>query len=225
MAGCYMPGLKVLTDRMSTKAPRARAVAFYTACFSGGTAVSYALAGIALEWFGWRGAFLLAAAGSVLAVIAVAALVVPQKPEAAKQVRSHLLDFRPVLRSRKTMSFVVGYAGHGAELFAMRSWVVPFLVFCLGSSSEFTLNATLLAAVTSLVAVASSIGGAGVGAAGRARAPDCMGDGGNIPAQRHRRLFVPAALCCRGNSVPRLFCRNPSRLGGAHTPGPSTPPR
>ena len=175
MAGCYMPGLKVLTDRMSMKVPRARAVAFYTACFSGGTAVSYALAGIALEWFGWRGAFLLAAAVSALAVIAVAVLVVPQKPEAAKQVRSHLLDFRPVLRSRKTMSFVVAYAGHGAELFAMRSWVVPFLVFCLGSSSEFMLNATLLAAVTSLVAVASSIGGAELALrVGRVRLITCV---------------------------------------------------
>ena len=175
MAGCYMPGLKVLTDRLTSKAPRARAVAFYTACFSGGTAASYALAGCALEWFGWRGAFLFTAAGPALAGIALAMLVVPGKPEAAKVVRSHVLDFRPVLRSRKTMSFIVGYAGHGAELFAMRSWVVPFLVFCLGSSAEFTLSATLLAALTSLVAVASSIGGAELALrVGRVRLISCV---------------------------------------------------
>ena len=175
MAGCYMPGLKVLTDRLTSKAPRARAVAFYTACFSGGTAASYALAGCALEWFGWRGAFLFTAAGPALAGIALAMLVAPGEPEAAKVVRSHVLDFRPVLRSRKTMSFIVGYAGHGAELFAMRSWVVPFLVFCLGSSAEFTLNATLLAALTSLVAVASSIGGAELALrVGRVRLISCV---------------------------------------------------
>ena len=159
LAGCYMPGLKVLTDRMP-KARRARAVAFYTACFSGGTAVSYAFAGGALEWFGWRGAFLFTAIGPMLAVIALAILVAPQEPEAAKKIRHHVLDFRPVLRSRKTMSFIVGYAGHGAELFAMRSWIVPFLVFCLGSDGDFALNATLLATLTSFVAVVSSIGGA-----------------------------------------------------------------
>ena len=135
-------------------------MAFYTACFSGGTASSYALAGGALEWFGWRGAFLFTAAGPILAVIALVMLVDPREPEAAKNVRSHVLDFRPVLRSRKTMSFIVGYAGHGAELFAMRSWIVPFLLFCLGTGSEFELNATLLAAMTSLIALASSIGGA-----------------------------------------------------------------
>ena len=132
LAGCYMPGLKVLTDRLP-QARQARAVAFYTASFSIGTALSYALAGGALEWFGWRGAFLFAAAGPVLSVVAVVTLVAPRAPEAPAEERRHVLDFRPVLRSRETMGYIVAYAGHGAELFAMRSWIVPFLVFCLGS--------------------------------------------------------------------------------------------
>ena len=74
LAGCYMPGLKVLTDRLP-QARHARAVAFYTASFSIGTAVSYALAGGALEWFGWRGAFLLVSAGPVLSIVALVVLV------------------------------------------------------------------------------------------------------------------------------------------------------
>ena len=159
LAGTYMPGLKVLTDRLP-EARQARAVAFYTASFSIGTAVSYALAGGALAWFGWRGAFLLTAAGPVLAVLALAVLVAPREPEAAAEERRHVLDFRPVLRSRETMGYVLAYAGHGAELFAMRSWIVPFLVFCLGSGGTFELDATLFATAISLVAVVSSIGGA-----------------------------------------------------------------
>ncbi len=159
LAGTYMPGLKVLTDRLP-EARQARAVAFYTASFSIGTAVSYALAGGALAWFGWRGAFLLTAAGPVLAVLALAALAAPKEPEAAAEERRHVLDFRPVLRSRETMGYVLAYAGHGAELFAMRSWIVPFLVFCLGSGGTFELDATLFATAISLVAVVSSIGGA-----------------------------------------------------------------
>ena len=71
-----------------------------------------------------------------------------------------MLDFRPVLRSRETMAYIMAYAGHGAELFAMRSWIVPFLVFCLGSGSGRELNATLFATAIALVAVVSSIGGA-----------------------------------------------------------------
>ena len=159
LAGTYMPGLKVLTDRLP-EARQPRAVAFYTASFSIGTAVSYSLAGGALEWFGWRGAFLFVAAGPVLGAIALAAVVAPREPEAAAEERGHVLDFRPVLRSRETMGYIIAYAGHGAELFAMRSWIVPFLVFCLGSGAEFELDATLFATAIALVAVVSSIGGA-----------------------------------------------------------------
>ena len=159
LAGTYMPGLKVLTDRLP-EARQARAVAFYTASFSIGTAVSYALAGGAVEWFGWRGAFLFVAAGPVLGVIALATAVAPRAPEAAAEERGHVLDFRPVLRSRETMGYIIAYAGHGAELFAMRSWIVPFLVFCLGSGAEFELDATLFATAIALVAVVSSVGGA-----------------------------------------------------------------
>ena len=159
LAGCYMPGLKVLTDRLP-ELRHARAVAFYTACFSVGTAASYALAGGALEWFGWRGALLFVAAGPLFGVIALVTLVAPRAPEAAVEERKHVLDFRPVLRSRETMGYIVAYAGHGAELFAMRSWIVPFLVFCLGSGGAFELNATLFATLTAFVGVVSSIGGA-----------------------------------------------------------------
>ena len=159
LAGIYMPGLKVLTDRLA-QGRQARAVAFYTASFSIGTAVSYALAGGALEWFGWRGALLFTAAGPALSVIALATVVAPREPEAADEERKHLLDFRPVLRSRETMGYVIAYAGHGAELFAMRSWIVPFLVFCLGSGGAFELDATLFATAIALVAVVSSVGGA-----------------------------------------------------------------
>ena len=113
-----------------------------------------------MEWFGWRGAFLFTAVGPVLSIVALVALVAPRAPEAAAEERRHVLDFRPVLRSRETMGYIVAYAGHGAELFAMRSWIVPFLVFCLGSGGKFELDATLFATATALVAVISSIGGA-----------------------------------------------------------------
>ena len=214
LAGCYMPGLKVLTDRLP-QARHARAVAFYTASFSIGTAVSYALAGGALEWFGWRGAFLLVAAGPVLSVVALVTLVAPRAPEAAAEERRHVLDFRPVLRSRETMGYIVAYAGHGAELFAMRSWIVPFLVFCLGSGGAFELNATLFATLTALIAVVSSIGGAELALrVGRARLIS-MGDAGDVRDLRRDRLFFATALRRGGVPLPGLCRRHPGRFGGA----------
>lgn len=160
LAGTYMPGLKVLTDRLRGGGQQSRAVAFYTSCFSVGSAVSYALAGIALEWLGWRGALLFTAAGPALAIGLHLLLLAPHAPPAAEGPRGHLLDFRPVFRAREAMGYVLAYAGHTAELFAMRSWIVPFLVFCLGTGGVLDLDATLFAMAISLVAVVSSFGGA-----------------------------------------------------------------
>ena len=60
LAGGYMPGLKLLTDRVGGP-KQSRYVAFYTAGFSLGTAFSFAFTGEVAAWLGWRAAFAAAA--------------------------------------------------------------------------------------------------------------------------------------------------------------------
>lgn len=161
LAGTYMPGLRALTDRLPDRI-QARAVAFYTSSFSIGSAGSYALAGVALELVGWRGAFVASAAGPVLGGLLILALLRPKPPSRDHLPDTHVFDFRPVLRNRHVMGYVLAYAGHTAELFAMRSWLVPFLVFSVSlttTAREPTVDATLMATLVSLIAVVSSIGG------------------------------------------------------------------
>lgn len=126
LAGTYMPGLRVLVDRVSAAA-RPRVVPLYTACFSLGSAGSYAVSAAVAETAGWRAAFGLAAGAAALAVVLVLMLR-PLAPE-ANPSPSRLLDFRPVLRNRPAMGYILGYAVHMWELFAFRSWVVAFLAF------------------------------------------------------------------------------------------------
>src|SRR5208282_5792090 len=60
LAGTYMPGLKLLTDRVH--GPRQnRYVAYYTSGFSLGTAFSYAYTAEMADWLGWGAAFWVAA--------------------------------------------------------------------------------------------------------------------------------------------------------------------
>ena len=126
-----------------------------------------------------------------------------------------MLDFRPVLRSRETMGYIVAYAGHGAELFAMRSWIVPFLVFCLGSGGAFELNATLFATLTSLIAVVSSIGGAELALrVGRARLITWVMLA-TFALSAADRLFFAIALRRGGAPLPGLCGRHPGRFGSA----------
>ncbi len=161
LAGGYMPGLKLLTDRVG--GPRqSRYVAFYTAGFSLGTAFSFAFTGEMAAWVGWRGAFAGAALGAAIAFVLVLLLVQPGAPETGRSSEARrTLDFRPVFRNRAAMAFILGYTGHTWELFALRSWLVAFLVQAAalaGQGADIAQASWLSTAIVLLSALASIYG-------------------------------------------------------------------
>jgi MFS family permease len=127
IAGTYMPGLRALTDNVPGTRAQSRAVAFYTAVFGLGTSLSILLSGSIAEAIGWRWAFGASAAGPLAAGLMVLWGLPSRRP--ARVHDSHVLDFRPVLRSRQVRPYIFGYAVHCWELFGSRSWLVAFLVF------------------------------------------------------------------------------------------------
>ena len=128
LAGTYMQGLKVLSDRID---PRllSRAVAYYTSSFSIGLASSFWLLGELNDLGGWRWANALLAIGPAGALLAMTVFVRPQPVAHHERPATRLLDFRPVLRERRAMAYILAYAAHNWELFASRSWMVAYLVF------------------------------------------------------------------------------------------------
>lgn len=157
LAGTYMPGLRMMVDRIPDDR-RARAVPLYTASFSLGTAASFAVAGLLGAWLGWRAAFFAAA---VLALGAVL-IAVWQRPQAPQRLAdpTRLLDFRPVFRNRPAMGYVLGYAAHMWELFALRSWMVAFLTAAAvmtGAGDTAWPSPPMVATLSALVAMASSL--------------------------------------------------------------------
>jgi MFS family permease len=162
LAGGYMPGLKLLTDRVGGP-KQGRYVAFYTAGFSLGTALSFAFTGEMARWLGWRGAFAAAALGAALGFLLVLLLVArtPRQSGDAREER-RVLDFRPVFRNRAAMTFIWGYSGHTWELFALRSWLVAFLVQAaamVGDRADIA-QANWLSTLIVLLSAAASIYGA-----------------------------------------------------------------
>jgi MFS family permease len=156
----YMTGLKVMTDRLAKPAP-SRAVAVYAAMFSTGAALSFALNGAIGGRFGWQAAFAVSAAGPVLAFVLALAMLRPRPPAAAERPQTALLDFRPVLKNRTALGYMLGYAGHSWELFALRGWLVAFLVYAgiggpAGEGSGAG-EAAAIAAAASLAGVPSTI--------------------------------------------------------------------
>jgi len=128
LAGTYMVGLKLLTDRLDARC-RSRAVAVYTAFFGIGVSLSVFVAGEVETRAGWSAAFVAASLGSFIAFSLVLAFVRPLDREAEMPRDTHVFDFRPVLRNRTAMAYTLGYAAHIWELFGFRAWLVAFLVF------------------------------------------------------------------------------------------------
>src|SRR4051795_10219714 len=94
-AGAYMPGLKALTDRLPA-GDSSRAVTLYTSSFSFGVGLSFLVAQLVAESWGWRTAFFVTALGPIL-MLAVCLLLRPVEPKPA-QGRA-LLDFGPVFQN------------------------------------------------------------------------------------------------------------------------------
>jgi len=158
LAGMYMPGLKLLSDHV-TGPKQSRFVAFYTSSFGVAASLSFVVAGAVAALLDLRFAFGLAAAGALAA--ALLTLLVPRGAVTADDTRSlaRLLDVRPVLRNRGAMVYVLGYAAHNFELFALRGWIVTFLAFSqsLQPAGAAVWSAPVVAGIATLLGVGTSI--------------------------------------------------------------------
>ena len=128
LAGTYMPGLKMLTDRI--EGPRqSRYLSFYTASFSLGAALSTALSGAIGHAFGPDGAFAMAAACSLFGGALVVAGTRPRPVTAPGGSANPLPALYAAARNRRALAYSLGYAAHMWELHGFRAWLVAYLVF------------------------------------------------------------------------------------------------
>ena len=159
LAGTYMPGLKVMADRLP-HLPRPRDVAFYTTSFTAGSSLSFWIVGALGSGASWRHAILLTAAGPIAAWLLVT-LRLKRVPVVTAHDAAPAAHWRAVFGSADTMRYVIGYSAHTWELFALRAWVVPFVIYAISlreSSPPFT--AATIAALVAMIGIPSSIAGA-----------------------------------------------------------------
>jgi MFS family permease len=161
IAATYMPGLRLLSDRVSGPY-QSRYVAFYTSFFGIGTALSLAMAGFIAPALGWRAAFIASAFGPLVSAVLVLALR-PLPAHGGARFSLHTLfpvrAWRRVLADRASAGYTLGYMAHCLELFGSRAWMVAFLAFSasLHSGATFPWPAAAIAAVVNLLAVPASI--------------------------------------------------------------------
>jgi MFS family permease len=148
--GAHMPGMRALSDAVPIHR-QTRAVAVYTATFTIGVSLSYALSGLLADALGWRLGFGLLAIGP-LAAAAIGWGALPPLPRAAAQGSRWLPALGPILRNRRALVFVCAYGLHNGEVSAIRAWLVALLVFAAGRAGRPDLAgyATVVATVANL---------------------------------------------------------------------------
>jgi len=148
-----MPGLKALTDRLPP-GESSRSVTLYTSSFSVGVGLSFLVAQLVAESFGWRAAFYVTGSGPFI-MAAVCLALAPCKPSPR---HGHLLDFAPVLRNRAALGYILGYGAHCFELYGMRTWIVAFWTFVTAHSAGITpIGAVSVSVIVTLLSLPASI--------------------------------------------------------------------
>ena len=161
LGGSYMPGLKMLADQLEGPV-QSRAIAFYTASFGIGSSLSIFICGLIGAAFGWQWSFAYGAAGPLFAALMVNVAMPRGRTRAAGLPAPALLDFRPVLRNRRTLPYIIGYSAHNYELFGQRSWMVAFLAFSASlqpAEAPMLLGAATLAAIINMLGPVMSVSG------------------------------------------------------------------
>ncbi len=148
--GAHMPGMRALSDAVPAQ-KQTRSVAIYTATFTVGVSLSYALSGVLADALGWRLGLALLGAGP-LAAAAIGWVVLPPLPRAPVPGSRWLPALGPILRNRRALLFVCAYGLHNGEVSAIRTWLVALLVFAADRAGRPNLAgyATLVATVANL---------------------------------------------------------------------------
>ena len=160
--GTYTPALALINDNVA-RASRGRAMGFLIAGSSAGYAICLGVAGVALQFTGWRGALAVVACLPLVSWI-TGVLVLRDTPNVvhARPAGESLLASLPAVWSnRRGMLSIWGYTFHNWELLGIWAWLPAFLtaallVHGLAAENAATLALTF-AAFTYVANIAGSI--------------------------------------------------------------------
>jgi predicted MFS family arabinose efflux permease len=148
-----MPGLKALADRLPA-GDTSRSVTLYTGSFSIGVGLSFLVAQLVADGFGWRAAFYVTGAGPLL-MLATCLGLAPHRPTPAP---GRLLDFRPVLGNRTALGYILGYGAHCFELYGARTWIVAFWAFVAArSGGDALLNPVTVSVIFTFLSLPATV--------------------------------------------------------------------
>jgi predicted MFS family arabinose efflux permease len=155
LAGMYMPGLRALTDGIDGPR-RSRVAALYTSSFTIGTALSFLLGRAGILW-GWRAAFMAAAAAGFFGLVIAWAML--PRPMARSAPPKTYFPLRAVLQNRDVVVLIAAYTATIWGAVGLRQWVVVFLGYCAGDPARTDWTMLAAAALINLLGVPAGLWG------------------------------------------------------------------
>lgn len=162
--GTYTPALALINDNIERER-RGRAMGYFIAGSSAGYAICLGVAGLALQFTGWRGALAAVACLPVISWLSGVLVLrgTPNRVHSRPAGESLLGALPAVLRDRKGMLSVWAYTFHNWELLGIWAWLPAFLTAALlghGFASQHAATLALgFAAFTYIANIGGSIAG------------------------------------------------------------------
>jgi MFS family permease len=158
--GSYTPALALINDHVE-RSRRGRAMGYLIAASSAGYALCLGIAGVALQFTGWRGALgavaVLPLIAWLTALFALHGTANTVHPRPAGE--SILAAIPAVVRNRKGMLSIWGYTCHNWELLGLWAWLPAFLTAALVGGGAAPAYAASLALAFSALTYVANIGG------------------------------------------------------------------
>lgn len=158
VAGIYMPGVKLISQRIPSER-RGRAVGLFVASFTFGAAASIAISGSLAAAIGWRPAFALTSVGPLAGVLIAWRALGSTRPQLRPQTHEARRPMSELLRNRSALLAIATYTAHAWELLGMRGWLAAFLTASFAYSGAGLADATRSGAT--LAGVATLMGAIG----------------------------------------------------------------
>ena len=162
--GSYTPGLTLIAQRVPAH-QRGRAMGYYLAAASLGYGLALLLTGALTPWIGWRGAFLVNAAGPFLGTV-IGWIALRHTPNVVHAPAERPVAALPeVLNNRPAMLAIWAYAFHSWELMGMKAWLPAFLATAAYAAGHTATEAASLGALLTAIAYLGSMTGSVAGGA------------------------------------------------------------
>jgi MFS family permease len=126
VAGIYVPGMKMVAELFPPN-QRGRALGIYVGSLVVGSGSSLLVSALFINWIGWKGVIAITSLLSIIAAFLILSVNIPSSIKVTAQSLT-INKLRGVFKKRNLL-INAGYTGHCWELYAMWSWIGPYLVF------------------------------------------------------------------------------------------------